>query len=373
MVQITERFQQTPEMKGNAPVLLDILRDIAEKVQLSGDFCIAHPSYQKFELPPEVLERLMHLPADVKVRYWATQLRSFLYGIYYNGSMQAALAPDAETQQLYMETENNSVLGVDPGFFDRLHQSNTGRGYFDAGWVVIRQEKDGALAVRKHELTLHVDPEVHLREGQYQPLVGDEIDIWMPKNFFQNGFYMSVGDAGAERSTDPSHPQATVRIYFNLSPEGAVAMMGDLTQAMNDAQLAFTFKVLYNPSEYDRYDSGVFYFAKDDYEQVHGILERLYAQHQEHFRPQIPLFTKELALGLGTAEEPDQKFGSQESFGLNRCQIVANALLEMHQQNESSVDARVEAMFEHFKLMGLDWTKPHLNSSSEDIFRVLDV
>lgn len=372
MIQVTERHPQNPATEWSKPALLSILRDIAKKVQLSGDFCITHPSYQSFELPPEVLERLIHLPADVKARYWATQLRSFLYGIYYNGSMQSVLALGTEPQSLYIETENNSVLGVDPAFFERLHQSNTGQGYFDSDWIVIREEED-TLAVQKNGLTLHVDPKIHLRKGILLPSTGDSIDIRMPKNFFQNGFYMSVGDAGAERSVAPNHFQTIVRVYFNLSPEGAVAMMGDLTQVMNDAQLAFTFKVLYNPSEYNRYDSGVFYFAKDDYEQVHAILEQLYAQHRDHFLPQTPLFTKELELGIGMAEEPDQKFGDQESFGMNRCQIVANALLEMHQQNKNSIDARLEAIFEHFKLVGLDWRKPHLNSNSEDIYQVLNV
>jgi hypothetical protein len=77
--------------------LLDALQDIASKVQIQSDFCIRHPDYKPFELQAEVVARFQQMPADIQRKYLSLQLRSFLYGIYYNGSMRTALAPDADS------------------------------------------------------------------------------------------------------------------------------------------------------------------------------------------------------------------------------------------------------------------------------------
>jgi len=49
---------------------------------------------------------------------------------------------------LQQNLENNTLLGVDLGFYERLHESN-GKGYFDPGWQVLRQESDGSLQSQK--------------------------------------------------------------------------------------------------------------------------------------------------------------------------------------------------------------------------------
>ena len=83
-----------------------------------------------------------------------------------------------------------------------------------------------------------------------------------------------------------------MRIYFNLSAEGAVAVMRSLTQQLNEIKIPFSFKVLYNPSDYGRYDSGVLYFEKSNYGIIRQVLKTVYAENQLHFQPEIPLFTK---------------------------------------------------------------------------------
>jgi hypothetical protein len=121
--------------------LLDALQDIVSKVQIQSDFCIRHPDYKPFELPAEVVARFQQLPADIQRKYLSLQLRSFLYGISYNGSMRTALAPEADSNPLPLDLENNTILGVDLGFYNRLHESNSGTGYFDAGWYVLRWDE----------------------------------------------------------------------------------------------------------------------------------------------------------------------------------------------------------------------------------------
>jgi hypothetical protein len=353
--------------------LLDALQDIVSKVQIQSDFCIRHPDYKPFELPAEVVARFQQMPADIQRKYLSLQLRSFLYGIYYNGCMRTALAPEADSNPLPLDLENNSILGVDLGFYNRLHQSNSGTGYFDPGWYVLREESDGSLAVTKGGLRLHIERDRHLQPFEQAAVVGDSVAIRMPRNFVQNGFYMAVGNVGSNRLDDSKGQLVTVRVYFNLTPEGAVAVMGSLTRQLNEKAIPFNFKVLYNPKDYGRHDSGVLYFDKSGYEAVRQVLQAVCGEARSHFHPEVPLFTMQLAPGLGLAEEPDRKFAVQESFGMNRCQIVANGLLEAWHNGDDSPEGRMKAILQQFSDLGIDLQRVHLNANSEVIYTPVEL
>ncbi|WP_017318973.1 T3SS effector HopA1 family protein [Mastigocladopsis repens] len=350
------------------------LEDIASKVQIQSNFCIRHPDYKPLELPAEALDRFQQVPLELQNKYRSLQLQSFLYGTYYNGSLRPAFTPDANSDglALHQNLENNTFLGVDVAFYERLHESNSGEGYFDPGWSVLKQESDDSLVVTKNGLTLYIERQRHLHPEAQSAAVGDLVAIKLPRNRVQNGFYMAVGNAGPSRGNPDSHSEI-VRIYFNLSSEGAVAVMGSLTRQLNDITLPFTFKALYNPSNYGRYDSAVLYFDKSNYKAVRLVLQTVYAEHQSQFQPEVPLFTKWLAPGLALAEEPNHKFAELESFGMNRCQIVANGLLEAWQQGDDSAKGRMSCILKHFSLLGIELQRPYLNANSEDIYTSLDL
>ncbi len=353
--------------------LLEVLQDIVKKVEIHSNLSIRHPDYKPWEIPAEAVEYFQRLPEEMQQKYLSLQLRSFLYGIYYNGSMRTELAPDADDHGPPLDLENNTDLGVDVGFYQQLHDSNSGTGYFDSGWSVIREESDSSLAVTKGGLRLQIKRKEHLQTAEQSAIVGDFVAIRTPKNRVQNGFYVAVANVGPNRLDSSEAPSVLVRIYFNLTPDGAVGVMGSLTQRLNEMAIPFHFKVLYNPKDYERHDSGVLYFDKRDYEAVGGVVKTVYAEHQFHFQPEVPLFTMQLAPGLGLAEEPDQKFATQESFGMNRCQIVANGLLEAWHQGDDSTGGRMMAILGQFSLLGLDLQRVHLNANSEDIYKCLDI
>ena len=359
---------QLLSLQSSLSSVLDSLQDIANNVEIKSDFCISHPAYKPLEIPDEVVTRFQRTPLDLQNKYLSLQLQSFLYGIYYNGSLQAHLATGIGSSDLalHQNLENNTFLGVDVEFYDRLHKSNLGEGYFDPGWSVLRQEGDGSIAVTKGGLTLHIERDRHLQSTEQSASVGNLVPIRMPRNLVQNGFYMAVSDAGPD-----TYPQ-TVRVYFNLTPEGAIALMESLTRELNQIRIPFTFKVLYNPSDYGRYDSGVLYFEKSNYEAIRQVLRSVYAEKRSHFRTEVPLFTKLLAPGLALAEEPDCKFAAVESFGMNRCQIVANGLLEARATGDESPQSRMASIHQHFSLLGIDWQHSYLNANSLDIYTPLD-
>lgn len=362
------------ELKTIPVNLREALQDIANNVEIQSNFSIRHPHYKPFELPAEAVTHFQKLPVSLQQKYLNLQLQNFLYGIYYNGSLKAALAPETESEGLVLphNIENNTLLGIDREFCDLLHQSNCGQGYFDFGWQIRRQESDGSLAVSKSELTLHIDRNRHLAEKEQAAVEGDIVAIRMPKNLLQNGFYMAVGDAGHDARSQSKDNSVIVRIYFHLTAEGAVAVMENLTQQLNEIEIPFSFKVLYNPADYQRYDSGVLYFDRNYYPLVQQVLQRVYLNNQNHFQSQVPLFTKQILPGLGVAEEPKYKFTERESFGTNRCQIVANGLLEAWVRGETSADLRLSLIVQNFSLLGIDLECPFLNADSQDIYYWLE-
>jgi hypothetical protein len=355
--------------------VLSTLQDIAKKVEIQSNFCISHPDYKPLKLPDEVVSRFQQLPLNLQHKFLNSQLCNFLYGIYYNGAGRSILALDADPMDStkIQNLENNTFLGVDLEFYERLHSNNSGEGYFDPGWQVLRKESDRTLAVKKGELTLHIERDRHLQGIEQYALVGDSVAIKMPPNLVQNGFYMAVGDAGSQSRANTVTNSQLVRVYFNLSPEGAVAVMGSLTRQLNTMFIPFSFKALYNPSDYERYDTAVLYFERSDYRIIRQVLQSIYTKYKSYFSQEVPLFTKLLAPGLALAEEPDNKFSEKESFGLNRCQIMANSLLEAWQLGDESKVNRMVLMIKHFGKQGIELQRPYLNAESEDIYEILDL
>ncbi len=361
------------QINNCSPRLQTVLEDIVKNVEIRDDFSVRHPNYKPLELPTEIVTRFQKMPEKMQQKYLSLQLRSFLYGIYYSGSMRKALALDEKEDNIPLDLENDTFLGVDLEFYQRLHKSNSGQGYFEPGWLILKEEEDGSLVVNKGGLKLHIDRALHLQPTKQNAVVGEQVAIKMPKNCVQNGFYVSVGNIRVNRVGDSKSESILVRGYFNLTPEGAVAVMGSLTQQLNEGHIPFDFKVLYNPQDYQRHDSGVLYFDKNDYELVHQILQEVYRQNQSYFKAEVPLFTLQLAPGLGLAEEPNKKFAEVESFGMNRCQIIANGLLKAWYEKQNLPEVKIQAIFEQFSILGIDPQYTYLNPESEDIYLQLVV
>ncbi|MBD2774750.1 T3SS effector HopA1 family protein [Iningainema tapete] len=350
--------------------LLDSLFDIAKLIQIEP-FCIYHPHYQEFALPTQVAERFKQTSIELQLKYLNLLLRNFLHGIYYNGSLQTILAINTDkSSAVNQNLENNSLLEIDWQFYELLDANNHGIGYFDPDWQVLRKEPDGSIAVTKGGLILYVEQvdAQHVANRHLEPInqcaIGEFVAIWMPKNRLKNGFYIALSNFGQEKSY-PDADLGVGRIFFNLTPEGAIALMNSLTLQLNAAAIGFSFQVPYNRCVYNRYDSGILYFERKDYPVVREILQIIYAENQDYFHTEVPLFTKFLAPGLGLAEEPQNP---NSNFGLNRCQIVASALLSAWQKGKNSPDERMIAIHQHFAKFGIDLQRPYLNPYSEDIY-----
>lgn len=355
--------------------LLASLQDIANNVQIQSNFCIRHPDYKPLELPAEVSTRFQRLPIELQHKYLNLQLQSFVYGIYYNGFLQDALAPETESEGVALppNLENNTFLGIDLEFYEHLHQSNCGEGYFNPGWQVVRQQSDGSLAVIKDGLTLHIERDRHLKPLDQSADIGDVVAVRLPRNLIENGFYVAVGNAGAERQSLPNSNSVTVCVYFHLTPEGAVAVMAGLTRQLNKLEIPFSLKALYNPADYKCYNSAMLYLNRSHYPAVRQVLQKIYAENQANFKSEVPLFTLPLAPGLALAEEPNERVSVQDNFGIHRCQIVACGLLETWYLGDTSPEGRMKSIQQQFSLLGIDWQRPYLTANSESVYPLLDI
>jgi HopA1 effector protein family len=350
------------------------LEDIATNLEIKDGLTIVHHQYRSLEFPPELKTQIQTLSPDLQTKYLSWQLRSFLYGVYYNGAWRSELESIDNLDRANIvgaDWENNTFLGMDAQFYDRLQTANHGVGFYDPDWQILSEEEDGTLKINKNELSLYIDRKSYLQPTEIDAPVGSYVSVKMPHNLIQNGFYIAVSNRGSLDRSLASADSQIVRFYFNITVDGAIALMEALTVELNQANVPFNFKVLYNPSDYNRYDPGVLYIQRSYYSVVHLILEKIYPQHQEYFRSAIPLFTKQIAPGLAIAEEPDRKFGEAESFGLNRCQIVANALIQATNQGNPTPETKLAAIVENFDKMGISLEYPFLNSDALDIYSVL--
>jgi hypothetical protein len=324
----------------------DSLQDIIHHVQIESETCVSHVHYGKVELEPDRLERFQSLPKVLQQRYLNLQVRNFIHGIYFTGTIQPETAVTSEPTG----ATNNMAWGLNLDFYTQIHESNCGQGFFDRGWCIIGQV-DGLVAVKKQNLTLYVEPDRHLQTEVTK--AGDIVAVKMPCNRLKTGYYLAIGNAGLHDESQQ------INLYFNLCAEGAVPVMGFLTQRLNSLEIPFTFQVPSNPEDYDRYESGILYCARSDYGKVRSVLADLYREHGGYFRAATPLLTRAvldraIAPGLAMAEEPSHKFSESEDYGLHCCQILTHGLLQAYEQGEDDPGIKELMILRHLDASEID-------------------
>jgi Lanthionine synthetase C-like protein/HopA1 effector protein family len=260
-------------------------------------------------------------------------------------------------------------------FVERLSEANCGQGYWTGGWAEVEQAGlgPGLISAGRAGLLLLVgDGEYKkgpvgigsISPGESELLVrfGKELPSISP------GFYMALGDLDLDAVGHYAHESGRlVRFYWHVTPEGAVALMRLCTQALNEAQIPFKLKALNDPQSYSRADAAVLYIRQAHYPQVAFLLENIHPRLRTKLREAVPAFTKQLAPGLGLAEDP----GEGDSFGLNRCGLVAEGLIRAYEAGSHPPGARLEAVADRFTEVGLSLDQPYLSPNSTDIYTFL--
>jgi hypothetical protein len=322
------------------------LAPVIEAVSFSSDdaFVFAGlPSNPLSPLPPATAQ-------DSGLPPLLAQLQTFLYGYAYcrrfTGSVDttppAAAPPD--------------------GFSAELSRANATQERWDPGWLIAHQLPSGQFLAQKHGIYRAVWPGEFMNVDGYgrAPQQGANISLYFPRESrtLQPGFYFVFGDTPSDQMDD----YAVVRFYWHVSAAGAPDLVAALTHQLNRFQVPFRFKTLDSPQSYIRRDAAILYVARRYY---HAAAEAVAAVHRAvraHLGEDAPLFARQLAPGLGFAEDP----GNQESFGMARCRILAQGIWNAHKTGVSTPEERLAIVLREFENHGVSPERPYLNPGSED-------
>lgn len=253
--------------------------------------------------------------------------------------------------------------GADPGFPHRLSAANQSRDRWDPGWRIYEVRTGGWIAVQKGDRCRSAQPgeyATHAGPG-IPPRVGDPASLLVLREShqLQAGFYYAFGETLSDQFDDFQ----IVRFYFHSSAEGIFALLRHLTGRLNRYAVPFRMKCLSDPAFYDRTDAAVLYVARRWFQMAAAVVLDLPADAAAGLRSTVPLFSRLLRPGVGLAEDP----GNGESFGMHRCRLVAEGLVEAWQSGLRGPGERLEAVRARFTAAGMSLERPHLNAGSTEL------
>jgi hypothetical protein len=246
----------------------------------------------------------------------------------------------------------SAPLAPDPELAAALSKANTGRGSWQTGWTVERAEDHEAVVTS--DLRVRV-PVLDCRTpGDVRP--GAAVSIRVPKEhlWLAPGFYTALSDTAVDESA-----RAVLRVYWNVTPTGAPALMRALTTRLNASEAPFRLKIADHPFRLDRCDAAVLYLSAGTFAAMRAALLEVAAELTGHLRPSIPTFTLELAPGVGLAEHD----GGAVSFGTVRCRLLAQAIVRAHQLRVSELGERIALAAERFAEGGISVDAPYRDPS----------
>lgn len=237
---------------------------------------------------------------------------------------------------------------VDAGLAREIAGANCGRAGWEAGWTLVGVE-DGTATVRSERFRVRVAALQYAVDGAPKP--GAAVRLRLPPAVtpVSPGFLTIVGDAGDEGDA------AVIRVYWHVTRDGAPALVGALSRRLNAEAVPFRLKVLDHPSRFDRCDAAVLYLRGAHFPALRPGLAGLAERLAGSLRPAIPALTLRLAPGVGLAEDD----GPGESFGARRCTLIAEGVLDAHEQRSSGIAARFASVAERFSLADVDLDAPY--------------
>lgn len=251
-------------------------------------------------------------------------------------------------------------FGTDDDFVKQLSDANNSREHLNRGWHVIRKLETGHFVAEKNGLTrLLVADEFSLHPDLSGPVEeGTAISILRPRESLTThpGFYFVYSEALGDDQDD----RDLLRCYWNVEADGATKLVSLLTRALNRFQLPFRLKILDNPVGYIRADAAVLYLNKRFYHLAVELLSDVHRQISNELNADTPLFSKKLAPGLGLAEEPT----TGESFGQQRCRILAQALWAAYERKLNDEESQLVEIANQLQANGIDAEFPHRNAGS---------
>lgn len=283
------------------------------------------------------------------------QLATLLFNVLYNVAYAHA----------YPGPGADEALAADPYLPARMDHANTSRDSWDPGWQVFSVATNGTVHAIKGEVEQLVQPGEFVTHGPpgTAVAVGTTITVYRRRGAHdaQPGFYYIYGETPIHIWAD----HALFRFYFNSTPKGVGPLISWISELLNAFHIPFRMKALTDASHYTRSDSTVLYVARRWAGTVARVLAHSARPTDMDLMDRVPLFTRKLAPGIGIADDPGI---SGESLGMNRCRLVAEAIVEEYGHGRTGREPWMEAVKQRFAKDGLDVARPWLGVGRSDIF-----
>ena len=255
-----------------------------------------------------------------------------------------------------------AAIPSDPEFQQRLASANSGRERWEGGWTIQQFAPHGQIFVRKGERERAAMPGAFISNATpgMAPQIGSVVLLRaaIEAPGAQPGYYFAFGETLDELAEQLS----MIRFYFNCRAEDAAALLGVMTGELNRFQVPFQMKAPTAPALYGRADAAVLYVGMRYAAIVLRLLDGLRASLP--LEAPTPLFARPLWPGIAGAADP----GNGESFGMQRCRLTAEGIVEAWRGGAQDVAARSAAVAAKFSANGLDLGRPWLAAADADPF-----
>lgn len=239
-------------------------------------------------------------------------------------------------------------LGGSPEFIASLLAAAHGATWFMPHFRVLSRDARG-LFVFNTDIRLFLRDASQLRPSK--AVAGDSVSVRLPcaREAAMPGYFCFNSRAGRFGDDRPH-----LKVYLNVTPRHAPTMLHALLHDRALAKIRFDGKIANDPDSFGRRDTMLLYV---DPRGIVPVL-RVVLRHRRGLRSETPPFVWKLAPGLGVAESP---LGSAESFGAQRCRLVAEGLIAWLKRPSLTAFSAVAS---RFSSEGLDLTQPWLGSMS---------
>lgn len=154
---------------------------------------------------------------------------------------------------------------------------------------------------------------------------------------------------------------AATSCFLHLSPGTAPEVFARLIGALDGYGIGFHAELAGDPAACRRADAAVVTVARGDAAALARAAVRLEQRAPFALAPSVPAFTRQLAPGVGLADEP----GSGTTFGRHRCRLVAAGLVAAGPG--AGAAGRHAAVLDRLVAAGLDPAAPHLDPGSTEV------
>lgn len=280
-----------------------------------------------------------------------------LQAIFYERCYVQPFKEGTQSMETAQVTHNEPLVQL-------LSAANDTKDAWETGWQIAEMLPTGQIRASKNGRSKWVwaGEFVSSDVTGLPPRVGTNVKIFFPREstVMQPGFFFAY----SQNFVDFTDDMNIFRFYWHVEEKGAPDLVRAISTNLNRFQVPYRFKVLNNIHAFNRSDAAVLFLNKKYYRIVMEMMPDIYKAVRAGLKPEIPLFSKQIAPGLGLAEDP----GNGDSFGMSRCRMLADGLWNAYTLGRQSADERYDQVIKQFEQYGISMERPYLNSGSADLY-----